>query len=144
MTTDNFCFYLLNSLIQTSQTGGQWYSDTSPFSIPWPLRFLWLLGQVRFSGFFSISFAHLLELRHEKGPTDRVDGPSPLTPEAGWAKVLGYLRLCVTKSNCSEFGRTYVELGYLQTHLCSSCISSAVPVRPSIKLSLCSKKVCLA
>jgi hypothetical protein len=22
------------SLIQTSQTGGQWYSDTSPFSIP--------------------------------------------------------------------------------------------------------------
>jgi hypothetical protein len=34
MTTDNFCFYLQNSLIQTSQTGGQWYSDTSPFSIP--------------------------------------------------------------------------------------------------------------
>jgi hypothetical protein len=24
----------LNRLIQTSQTGGQWYSDTSPFSIP--------------------------------------------------------------------------------------------------------------
>jgi len=35
MTTDNLCFYLQNSLIQTSQTGGQWYSDTSPFSIPW-------------------------------------------------------------------------------------------------------------
>ncbi len=34
MTTDNFCFYLQNRLIQTSQTGGQWYSDTSPFSIP--------------------------------------------------------------------------------------------------------------
>ncbi len=30
----NFCFYLQNRLIQTSQTGGQWYSDTSPFSIP--------------------------------------------------------------------------------------------------------------
>ena len=29
-----FCFYSLNRLIQTSQTGGQWYSDTSPFSIP--------------------------------------------------------------------------------------------------------------
>ncbi len=29
--TDNFCFYLQNRLIQTSQTGGQWYSDTSPF-----------------------------------------------------------------------------------------------------------------
>ncbi len=35
MTTDNFCFYLQNRLIQNSQTGGQWYSDTSPFSIPW-------------------------------------------------------------------------------------------------------------
>jgi hypothetical protein len=35
MTTDNFCFYLQNRLIQTSQTGGQWYGDTSPFSIPW-------------------------------------------------------------------------------------------------------------
>jgi hypothetical protein len=30
MTTDNFCFNLQNRLIQTSQTGGQWYSDTSP------------------------------------------------------------------------------------------------------------------
>jgi hypothetical protein len=36
MSTDNFCFYLQNRLIQTCQTGGQWYSDTSPFSIPWP------------------------------------------------------------------------------------------------------------
>ncbi len=35
MTTHNFCFYLQNWLIQTSQTGGQQYSDTSPFSIPW-------------------------------------------------------------------------------------------------------------
>ncbi len=33
--TDNLCFYLQYRLIQTSQTGGQWYSDTSPFSIPW-------------------------------------------------------------------------------------------------------------
>jgi hypothetical protein len=30
MTTDNFCFYLQNRLIQTSQTGGQQYSETSP------------------------------------------------------------------------------------------------------------------
>ncbi len=36
MTTDNICFYLQNRLIQTSQTGGQRYTDTSPFSIPWP------------------------------------------------------------------------------------------------------------
>jgi hypothetical protein len=35
ITTDNFCFYLQNSRIQTSQKGGQQYSDTSPFSIPW-------------------------------------------------------------------------------------------------------------
>ncbi len=32
---DNFCFYLQNILIQTNQTGGQWYFDTFPFSIPW-------------------------------------------------------------------------------------------------------------
>jgi hypothetical protein len=30
-----FCFYLQNKLVQTSQTRGQWYSDTSTFSIPW-------------------------------------------------------------------------------------------------------------
>jgi hypothetical protein len=35
MTTDHFCFYLQNRLIQTGQTGGQQYSDTSPSSIPW-------------------------------------------------------------------------------------------------------------
>jgi hypothetical protein len=34
MTTDNFCFYLQNRQIQTSQTAGQRCSDTSPFSIP--------------------------------------------------------------------------------------------------------------
>jgi len=34
MTTDNFCYYLQNKLIKTSQTGGQWYTDTSPFSVP--------------------------------------------------------------------------------------------------------------
>ncbi len=42
MATDNFCFYLQNRLVQTSQTGGQWYSDTSPFSIPW-LNHCWFL-----------------------------------------------------------------------------------------------------
>ncbi len=35
MTIDNFCFYLQNRLIQTSETGGQWYNNTSLFSIPW-------------------------------------------------------------------------------------------------------------
>ncbi len=44
MTTDDLCFYLQNRLIQTSQTGGQWYSDTSPFSIPW-LNYAEILGK---------------------------------------------------------------------------------------------------
>jgi hypothetical protein len=35
MTTDNFSFSLQNRLVQEGQTGGQQYSDTSPFSIPW-------------------------------------------------------------------------------------------------------------
>jgi hypothetical protein len=34
MTTEVFCYYLQNRLIQTSQTGGQWYSDTSPLVFP--------------------------------------------------------------------------------------------------------------
>jgi hypothetical protein len=33
MTNVSLCFHLQNRLIQT---GGQRYSDTSPFSIPWP------------------------------------------------------------------------------------------------------------
>ncbi len=45
MTTDNFCFYLQNRLIQTSKTGGQWYSDTSPFSIPWPYNQVVKVGE---------------------------------------------------------------------------------------------------
>ncbi len=42
MTTDNFCFYLQNRLIQTSQTEGQWYCDTSPFGIPCLIRYNFL------------------------------------------------------------------------------------------------------
>ncbi len=33
-TTDNFCFYLQNRLIQTIQTGGEQYSDTPPLVFP--------------------------------------------------------------------------------------------------------------
>ncbi len=33
-STHILCFYFQNRQIQTSQTGGQQYSDTSPFSIP--------------------------------------------------------------------------------------------------------------
>jgi hypothetical protein len=35
METDHFCFYSQNRLIQSSQTGGQQYSNYSPFSFPW-------------------------------------------------------------------------------------------------------------
>jgi hypothetical protein len=42
MTTDIFCFYLQNRLTQMSQTRDQWYSDTSPFSIP--CYCLWNVG----------------------------------------------------------------------------------------------------
>jgi hypothetical protein len=55
MTTDNFCFYLQSSLIQTSQTGGQWYN--SPFSIPW----LESLSMAVFA--FSVSHMQLYKLR---------------------------------------------------------------------------------
>jgi hypothetical protein len=56
MTTDNFCFYLQNRLIQTSQTGDQQYNDTSPFSIPClntsVKRFIVLaLGEIAMKGF---------------------------------------------------------------------------------------------
>jgi hypothetical protein len=33
--TDYFCFYLQNRQVQTGQTGGQLYSYTSLFSVPW-------------------------------------------------------------------------------------------------------------
>jgi hypothetical protein len=50
MTTDNFCFYLQNRLIQTCQTGGQQYSDTSPFSIPWQQHFPSLQSKLCYVG----------------------------------------------------------------------------------------------
>ena len=50
MTTDNFCFYLQHRLIQTSQTGGQRYSDTSSFSIPWKKIFDFSTAQVALHG----------------------------------------------------------------------------------------------
>jgi hypothetical protein len=60
MTTDNFCFYLQNRLIQTSQTGGQWYSDIFPFSIPclrsiWLVQTLFLILRRRKKGFYNLS-----------------------------------------------------------------------------------------
>ncbi len=55
MTTNNFCFYSQNRLIQTCQTGGQRYNETSPFSIPW-FKFaqMWLCQIHNFRIFFSL------------------------------------------------------------------------------------------
>jgi hypothetical protein len=54
MTTDNFSFYLQSRVIQIGQTGGQWFSDTSPFIIP-------CLVLPGFASFFSAVAFHLLE-----------------------------------------------------------------------------------
>ncbi len=58
MTTDNFCFYLQNRLIQTGQTGGQLYIDTSPFSVPWPFH-QGAFTLARFRAQFRTKLAHL-------------------------------------------------------------------------------------
>jgi hypothetical protein len=58
MTTDNFWFYLQNRLIQTSQTGGQWYSDTSPFSIHWLFHTQIHIQVLRFSELSQAAKAH--------------------------------------------------------------------------------------
>jgi len=44
--------------MQTSQTGGQWYSDTSPFSVPWPNLKLRTLPK-QLLGFLSFEIATL-------------------------------------------------------------------------------------
>jgi hypothetical protein len=54
MTTDNFGFYLKNRLFQTSQTGGQWYSDTSPFSIPLQ-KCLEVTNALAYNGLFTLA-----------------------------------------------------------------------------------------
>ena len=68
MTTDNFCFYWQNRLIQTSQKGGQLYSDTSPFSTPWsepPTNFTWQeKAWVKFSTLEMSSVMHALTMQY--------------------------------------------------------------------------------
>jgi hypothetical protein len=65
MTTDNFCHYLQNRLIQKSQTGGQWYTDTSPFRIPWlglcrKYIWHWILMIAKFK---TLSFSNRFKIR---------------------------------------------------------------------------------
>jgi hypothetical protein len=81
MTTDRFSFYFQNRLIQTSQVGGQWYSDTSPLSIPWIIPFILSrlelirnclpfghsnLGLLRFSRFIGITFGPICPTKRRR------------------------------------------------------------------------------
>ena len=86
MTTDNFCFYLQNRLIQTSQARGQQYIDTSPFSIPCSKR--------RDAVYFTPVAAHLITneyfllVRMEGDGVDRSLGLiNPLTLEVPHPEV---------------------------------------------------------
>ena len=70
MRTVNFCLYLQNRLIQTGQTGGQQYGDTSPFSIPWSMhRNCWAVFSVCLRCLFCLSHFCLrsaFSLKHQK------------------------------------------------------------------------------
>ncbi len=64
MTSDNFCFYLQNRLIQSSQTGGQQHCDNSPFSFSWLQISIFICHQWRdqISQFFPIIFSLIQHL----------------------------------------------------------------------------------
>jgi hypothetical protein len=83
MTTDTFWFYLQNRLIQTSQKGGQRYSDTSPFSIPW----------IRYLG------GNLAPASHRRILTDY-----PLAGKAGWENDLSLAQMGSTNSKFVQLG----------------------------------------
>jgi hypothetical protein len=84
MTTDNFCDHLQNSLIQTSQTGGQWYSDTSPFSIPWFVLLQKLNGKKEiFKNPFNVHLNFLVE----SGLIFKNFLKTILRPFKGWAAL---------------------------------------------------------
>jgi hypothetical protein len=72
MRTDIFCFYLQNRLVQTSQTGGQQYSDTSPFSIPClSLGFSWPKGAQ--NTFLSMLKQASANIKEEQGENLRLE-----------------------------------------------------------------------
>jgi hypothetical protein len=76
MTTDNFCFYLQNRLIQTGQAGCQGYSDAVPVPLVFPEHSI-RLELVDLD-------AETSHLRPELGPPDpdgvRVRSPSNVEP----------------------------------------------------------------
>jgi len=60
-----FIFYLQNRLIQTGQTGGQQYSDTSPFSIPWSEhRFIRTLQHNRGENLRLLLYKYVLRIKY--------------------------------------------------------------------------------
>jgi hypothetical protein len=67
------------SWFQTSQTGGQWYSDTSPFSIPWSV-----CPFIRWSVFLSIS------------PFVRPSTHLPIRPSPHPSVCLSVCQLCLS------------------------------------------------
>jgi len=71
MTADNFCLYLQNRLFQTSQTGGQWYSDTSPVSIPCPPPFQTYKPVFLSSMVFNFHRDHSIQVEREQIHTAR-------------------------------------------------------------------------
>jgi hypothetical protein len=93
VTTDNLCFYLQLDY-QTSQTGGQRYSDTSPFSIPCLNLWLLILLRLKLTYYpvnpaavfleFSIFPFHFLQLfwgrRDLTAPTRSQSTPTLLSP----------------------------------------------------------------
>jgi hypothetical protein len=91
MTNDNFCFYLQNRLIQTSQTGGQWYSNTSPFNIPW----------------------FILEKIFQHGPV-----PAKGQNSSIYRDNSKYIILCIHTSSF-DMGLTLAVAQKLETHRCS-------------------------
>jgi len=96
LTTDNFCFYLENRLIQTSQTGGQRYSDASPFSIP--CLELWvcqLIGVDSCQGYHDTSHNILqTQYRLEQCCDECLCGV--FTPRFNGAKTIGLTTLGIT------------------------------------------------
>jgi hypothetical protein len=77
---NSFCFCLQNRLIQTSQTGGQWYSDTSPFSIPWSYNLHALCMQFTFHPTPNGRFKPETFFTRGNGSTFAFAQPAPIVP----------------------------------------------------------------
>jgi hypothetical protein len=123
MTTENFCVYLQNRPIQTSQTGGQWYSDISPFSIPWfdtfgpfKLRFEISLRIFDFA-FDRLKPSRILNFQDVSIPRSRDDRA---TLRAAADVILTATMLSVLLVVPPETGRTLIRL--VNAIICDNCV----------------------